>query len=206
MKPFETAIFFILPCFAYILGSVPWGLVMTKMFASEDITQKGSGNIGATNVRRVAGNLPGILTLAGDMLKGAIPVYLAILLTGSDGMRSEIYISLVSLAAFLGHLYPLFMGFKKGGKGVATAAGCFLVISPWAVFIALVIFILSVWRSMRVSAGSLAALAVLPPAVWGIIGSGVLTGCALIITVFIYYRHKDNIRRLINGTEPRLRN
>ena len=193
-----------LTCLAYILGSVPCGLLLAKAFASEDITAKGSGNIGATNVRRVAGNLPGFLTLAGDMMKGAIPVYLALSLTDPDGMRSQICIALVSLAAFTGHLYPLFMKFQKGGKGVATAAGCFLVISPSALVIAMLAFIMVVWLTRRVSAGSLAAATALPLAVWISLGSEIMTGCALIIAVLICHRHKDNIRRLANGTEPRV--
>ncbi len=202
MEFLKISEFFLLPLFAYLLGSVPWGLVLTRIFTSEDITQKGSGNIGATNVRRVAGTTLGLLTLAGDISKGALPVYLAISMTGMNDMWGELFISLVSLSAFSGHLCPLFTKFKKGGKGVATAAGCFLVISPIACFVAVLVFIMFIcWRD-RVSIGSLAATAVLPVAVWEAVRSEIITGCAVIMTIFIYLRHKDNIRRLLSGTEP----
>ncbi len=192
----------ILPFFAYLLGSIPWGLVLTRMFTSINIRQEGSGNIGATNVRRVAGAKLGILTLAGDVLKGAVPVWLAVSLTDSNELWAAVYISLVALAAFMGHLYPIYMKFKNGGKGVATAAGCFAVISPPALGVVILVFILFVCGSNRVSAASLAAAAVLPVAVWKATGSGVLTGCAVATAVFIGFRHIENIKRLLSGTEP----
>lgn len=192
----------ILPFFAYLLGSIPWGLVLTRLFTSKNIRQEGSGNIGATNVRRVAGTKLGILTLAGDILKGAVPVWLAVSLTDSNGFWTSFYISLVAFAAFLGHLYPIYMKFKNGGKGVATAAGCFAVISPPALGVVILVFILFVCGFNRVSAASLAAAAVLPVAVWKATGSGVLTGCAAATAVFIGFRHKENIKRLLSGTEP----
>jgi len=192
----------ILPFFAYLLGSIPWGLVLTRLFTSTNIRQEGSGNIGATNVRRVAGTKLGLLTLAGDILKGAVPVWLAVSLTDSNGFWASFYISLIAFAAFLGHLYPIYMKFKNGGKGVATAAGCFAVISPPALGVVILVFILFVCGFNRVSAASLAAAAVLPVAVWKATGSGVLTGCAAATAVFIGFRHKENIKRLLSGTEP----
>ena len=192
----------ILPFFAYLLGAIPWGLVLTRLFSSIDIRQAGSGNIGATNVRRVAGTKLGLLTLAGDILKGAVPVWLAVSLTDSNGFWASFYISLIAFAAFLGHLYPIYMKFKNGGKGVATAAGCFAVISPPALGVVILVFILFVCGFNRVSAASLAAAAVLPVAVWKATGSGVLTGCAAATAVFIGFRHKENIKRLLSGTEP----
>jgi glycerol-3-phosphate acyltransferase PlsY len=195
-----------LSVFAYAAGSVPWGLVLTKIFTSQKITREGSGNIGATNVTRVAGKGLGLLTLIGDMLKGAVPVYLAVTVIGKEGAGAEVCISLIALSAFMGHLYPVFMKFKHGGKGVATAAGCFLIISPLSVLIAVLIFIMMICWFSRVSVGSLAAAAVLPVAVWKILQSEVITGCAVIIAVFIYFRHKDNIKRLFSGTEPKIVN
>lgn len=191
-----------LPVFAYLLGSIPWGLILTRIFISEDIRNKGSGNIGATNVRRIGGSTLGLLTLVGDVLKGVLPVYLASEMTGGNDLWSEIYLSLVALSVFSGHLYPFFLNFKSGGKGVATAAGCFLVLSPMSCFVAIFVFILFVCWCNRVSAGSLAAAAILPVAVWEATSSKVLTGCAVVTTVFIYFRHKANIRRLLSGTEP----
>lgn len=198
--------FIALPVFAYLLGSIPWGLVLTRMFTSVDIRQHGSGNIGATNVRRLAGPVLGALTLAGDALKGAVPVWLALTLTGPGDVRGESYIAIVALCAFAGHLYPVFLKFKSGGKGVATAAGCFLVISPAAGIVAILVFIMFVCWLDRVSAGSLAAAAVLPIAVWEASHSGIFTVCAVATTIFIYIRHKDNIKRLWSGTEPTIRN
>jgi len=194
--------FFVLPVFAYLLGSIPWGIVLTRLFTSVDIRCEGSGNIGATNVGRIAGPTLGVLTLVGDMLKGAIPVWIAIVLATPNGLWGEIYISLVALAAFSGHLYPVYMRFKKGGKGVATAAGCFAVISPMAFVVLILVFIMFVCWLNRVAVASLSAAAVLPVAVWKTTGSGVLTGCAVVTAILIYFRHIDNIKRLLNGTEP----
>ncbi len=194
--------FLVLPVFAYLLGSIPWGIVLTRLFTSVDIRREGSGNIGATNVGRIAGPTLGVLTLIGDMLKGAIPVWIAVVLTTPNSLWGEIYISLVSLAAFSGHLYPVYMRFKKGGKGVATAAGCFAVISPMAFVVVTLVFIMFVCWLNIVAVASLAAAAVLPVAVWQATGSGVLTGCAVVTAIAIYFRHMDNIKRLFEGTEP----
>ncbi len=194
--------FLVLPVFAYVLGSIPWGIVLTRLFTSVDIRREGSGNIGATNVGRIAGPTLGVLTLIGDMLKGAIPVWIAVVLTTPNSLWGEIYISVVSLAAFSGHLYPVYMRFKKGGKGVATAAGCFAVISPMAFVVVTLVFIMFVCWLNIVAVASLAAAAVLPVAVWQATGSGVLTGCAVVTAIVIYFRHMDNIKRLFEGTEP----
>ncbi|MCK4467859.1 MAG: glycerol-3-phosphate 1-O-acyltransferase PlsY [Desulfobacterales bacterium] len=196
-------IFFGLSVFAYLLGSIPCGLILTKRFASIDIRQKGSGNIGATNVRRVAGTTLGAFTLACDLLKGALPVCLVIYaMAGTDKLMGEIYLSIIALSSLLGHLYPVYMKFKEGGKGVATAAGYFIIISPIACIVAMLTFILFIFLSHRVSAGSLSGAAVLPVAVWLTSHSIPLTACALITAIFIFFRHTDNIRRLLSGTEP----
>jgi len=185
-----------------MLGSIPFGFILANKFSSVDILTKGSGNIGATNVMRVSGIKLGALTLAGDFLKGAVPVYLACAFAESKGPYGEIYIAIVIIATFMGHLYPLYMKFKNGGKGVATAAGCFFISSPIAFLAAIAAFVFVILLYRRVSAGSLLASAVLPFAVWFEGHSVVLAGCAVIIFLFILYRHKDNIRRLISGTEP----
>jgi len=198
--------FFVLPLFAYLLGSIPCSLVLTRLFTSVDIRQQGSGNIGETNVRRIAGTTLEALTLAGDVLKGAFPVWLAVTITAPNELWGEIYISLVALAAFSGHLYPVYMKFKDGGKGVATAGGCFVVISPMACVAAILVFILFVCLFNRISAASLAAAAALPVAAWKVTGSGVLTGCAVVTAIFIYFRHIDNIKRLLSGAEPTIWN
>ena len=189
---------------AYLLGSIPFGLILTKKFTSVDIRAEGSGNIGATNVRRVAGTTLGALTLAGDFLKGAIPVYIAAVLTGDKGSCGEFYISVTAIAAFWGHLYPVFLKFKGGGKGFATAAGCFLVISPMSFLAAIILFAIVVLICRRVSAGSLAASALLPFAVWTTNHSFLYIFCAVIVAVFIFSRHSENIKRILSGTEPEI--
>jgi len=194
-----------LPAFAYLLGSVPWGVVLTRIFASVDIRQHGSGNIGATNVSRVAGSTLGLLTFIGDVLKGAVPVFLAFTLAGEIQSTADLLLAIVALAAFFGHLYPLFMKLKGGGKGVATCAGCFVVLSPLACLSALLAFIVVLFLSQRVSAGSLAAAAVLPCAAWFSTASGYVTASAVIMAIFIFIRHAENIKRLVAGTEPRFR-
>jgi glycerol-3-phosphate acyltransferase PlsY len=191
-----------LPLFAYLLGSIAWGVVWTRLFSSADITKEGSENIGATNVSRVAGPALGLLTLACDFFKGAVPVYLAVILAGHDQNAADILPAIVGLAAFGGHLYPVYSGLKNGGKGVATAAGCFLVLAPTACLSALVVFVALVFVSRRVSAGSLAAALALPIAAWIVTRSWEISACAAIMTVFIFIRHTDNVKRLLNGTEP----
>lgn len=183
--------------FAYALGSIPVGLLVTRTFSSADLRRAGSGNIGATNVRRVAGNSLGVLTLIGDIGKGAFPVWLA-------SNSGELCIGLTAVCAFMGHLFPLYLRGKDGGKGVATAAGAWGMISPFGLIVALLVFVLGVCVSSRVSVGSMAGGAVLPLAIWKATGSGVLTGAALWMAVWILWRHQTNIRRLIAGTEPKL--
>jgi glycerol-3-phosphate acyltransferase PlsY len=194
--------YLVLPIFSYLLGSIPWGIIFTRLFTPINIRQVGSGNIGATNVARMAGPGLGILTLVGDILKGAFPVWLAVSMATPNEVWGDLYIALVAFAAFMGHLYPVYMKFKNGGKGVATAAGCFGVISPIALVILILVFILFVCWSNRVSLASLAAAAVLPVAIWKATGSKVMLGCAVVTTIFIYFRHVDNIKRLISGKEP----
>ena len=190
--------------FAYLLGSIPFGLILVKLFKSKDIREIGSGNIGATNVRRAAGWGLGIVTLAFDILKGAVPVYVAGHLAGADMACNDIWISLTALSAFCGHLFPVYLKFKTGGKGVATAAGCFAVLSWPALVIALLVFVFAAGLSKRVSVGSLAAAAVLPAGVMWAQRSMVLTGCALAISALVLYRHRENIQRLMAGNEPPL--
>ncbi len=195
---------FLLPVLAYLSGSVPFGILITRKFTSIDIRKHGSGNIGATNVRRIAGNLLGFLTLAGDILKGFVPVFIGARLVEGCGTKGEIYISLVAIVAFSGHLFPIYTKFKGGGKGVATALGCFLAISPWAVFVSLLVFILMVCITSIVSAGSLAGVMMLVFSTWIATKSKIFTICAAIIALSIFIRHHENIKRLVNGEEHKL--
>jgi glycerol-3-phosphate acyltransferase PlsY len=186
---------------AYLLGSIPWGLILSRIFARDDIRQKGSGNIGATNVARETGVIPGLLTLAGDILKGAVPVYLALLAFGPADGSGDVYLSAVALAAFSGHLFPIYLKFRDGGKGVATAAGCFAVVSPAAVLAAVGVFIAMLLVTRRVSVGSLSAAATLPVAVWIAAGSAIMTAAAGIVALFIFIRHGGNLKRFLAGKE-----
>jgi acyl phosphate:glycerol-3-phosphate acyltransferase len=127
--------------FAYLLGSIPWGLLLTRCFSSVNILEQGSGNIGATNVRRLAGTHFGLMTLIGDVLKGMVPVIIARNMIGYGGIQSQLLLCIVAMSSFLGHLFPIYLRFKNGGKGVATTFGCFLIISPWACLSSLLTFI-----------------------------------------------------------------
>jgi glycerol-3-phosphate acyltransferase PlsY len=205
MNPTDQTTWLAIIILAYLLGSIPFGLVLTRLFADVDIRQSGSGNIGATNVRRLAGTPLGVLTLVGDIGKGAVPVLLAQSLASPDFLSQEICLSLVALAAFCGHLFPVYLKMKNGGKGVATAAGCLAVISPLAVAASLAVFLLVAFGSNRMSAGSLAAAAALPPAIWWATHSCAFAACALVMAAGIFVRHSANIRRLRDGTEPPIR-
>jgi glycerol-3-phosphate acyltransferase PlsY len=191
-----------LPLVAYLLGSIPWGLVLTRLFGAADIRRHGSGNIGATNVARVAGPVLGLATLAADALKGWAPVVLASRLELPPSAAAP-YAAGLALLAILGHMFPAYTRGRGGGKGVATAAGGFFGLAPPAALIALGVFGLFAALTRRVSAGSLAAAAVLPIAVFGVTGSATTGAGAVIAAALIFVRHADNIRRLRAGTEPR---
>jgi glycerol-3-phosphate acyltransferase PlsY len=192
--------------FAYLIGAIPFGLVFAKIFTSQDLRKIGSGNIGATNARRVGGWGIGLATLACDVLKGAIPVLIASAVSpGNENGLKEIWMALSAISAFCGHLFPVYLKFKTGGKGVATAAGCFTVISPVVLVIALASFIITTLVSKRVSAGSVVASATLPISVFWMNQSPAIIACTLFISLAIIIRHKDNIKRLLAGTEPKLR-
>ncbi|MGD9015872.1 MAG: glycerol-3-phosphate 1-O-acyltransferase PlsY [Desulfobacterales bacterium] len=187
-----------LPLVAYAAGSIPWGLWIARLACGADIRRLGSGNIGATNVRRIAGTVPGILTLAADGLKGAVPVWIAAVLVP----EVSAYTAFVGLSVFLGHLYPVFSRFRGGGKGVATAGGVVLALSPAALLTALLSFVWVVCLSSRVSVASLAASTCLPLFLWEATGSMSHTVMASVMALLIWWRHRQNLRRLIEGTEP----
>lgn len=188
---------------AYLLGSVPWGLLVTRVFGRADIRKAGSGNIGAANVARVAGPAAGVLTLALDTAKGAAAVWLA----GRFSNDSAAWMMLGGLAVLIGHCFPIWLRFK-GGKGVATALGVFLALCAPAALAALALFglVAAYWK--YVSLGSLAAAATMPLLIyflWAprhapptIIIFGTMTATLLII-----YKHDANIQRLMEGAEPK---
>ena len=184
--------------FSYLLGSIPTGLLVSKAFAKVDPRQSGSRNIGATNVLRAAGKTLGGITLAGDLLKGLIPVLVALWLRGG-----EMWIAAVALGAFLGHLFPLYLRFK-GGKGVATALGIYIPLVPLAILFNLFVFAAGVAISRTVSVGSLSAAAAMPILIWlwGYPRPYLILG--LIVGGLIFYRHRENIKRLLRGQENKI--
>jgi len=183
--------------FAYLLGSVPTGYILGSL-AGVDVRKAGSGNVGATNVARVVGKRHGIFTLVADIAKGLVPVVIALYL----GLTSTAT-ALVGVAAFLGHLYPVFLRFQ-GGKGVATALGIFLGLSPWATLVLMPIFVLVILATRVVSLSSMVAAASAPIVFWLLTSSPILTGTSVFIALMIILRHRGNIQRLLSGTEPRV--
>jgi glycerol-3-phosphate acyltransferase PlsY len=189
---------FLLLIFAYLLGSVPTGVILAKTFSEVDPRTQGSRNIGATNVFRTAGKKLGALTLLGDILKGLVPVAIA-----RSTLDSQFWIGAVALTAFLGHLYPIFLRFK-GGKGIATGLGVFLALAPPSAIVALLIFAAVVYRWRYISLGSLAATAAFPVALALLSPQRVYIPFALAIGSLIFYRHRENIERLRAGKESKL--
>ncbi|HHP7235125.1 MAG TPA: glycerol-3-phosphate 1-O-acyltransferase PlsY [Desulfobacterales bacterium] len=201
LEQLQIVLAWMLPPLAYLLGSIPFGVIIARRFAAVDIRSSGSGNIGATNVMRLAGVIPGLLTLAADILKGTVPVLLARILLPAAG---ELYLSVTVLAAVCGHMFSICHRFR-GGKGGATTAGAFLAVAPTAVLIAAAGFVLAAGLSRRVSPGSLLAAVLLVPATGWVTHSTAYTLCAVAAAVLIALRHRSNIDRLIRGCEPPFR-
>jgi glycerol-3-phosphate acyltransferase PlsY len=181
---------------SYLLGSIPTGFIIGKL-SGFDVRKAGSGNIGATNVARVLGKGRGLLTLLADAAKGFIPVFVAQKIGLSDTS-----VALIAAAAFLGHLYPIFLKFQ-GGKGVATAFGALLGVAPLAVLVLTVVFGVVVLTSRIVSLSSMAAALAAPLSLWSFSYSPPLVGMAVFLAAMIIVRHRANIQRLFSGTEPR---
>ena len=183
----------------YLAGSIPMGVVLSRLFSARDIRAEGSGNIGATNVYRVLGLKLGVLTLLGDVLKGILPVMAArTFLTHDAG------IAWVAFFTFCGHLFPVFLKFR-GGKGVATALGIFLVIAPAMVACAAALFLGVVLKWKYVSLGSLTASLAMPFLLGAAGYSLPFVILSLATASLIFYRHKDNIQRLRAGSEKKMR-
>ena len=182
---------------SYLIGSIPTGFILGKA-AGVDVRTAGSGNIGATNVARVMGKGSGILTLIADVAKGFLPALVARQMAFTD---TEV--AVVGAAAFLGHLFPVFLKFR-GGKGVATAFGVLLVLAPQAMWVPLVVFIAAVVVSRTVSLGSICAAVAAPLALWFFSYPMPLTALAFFLGAFVIARHRANIKRLLAGSEPRL--
>ncbi|MEP1619710.1 glycerol-3-phosphate 1-O-acyltransferase PlsY [Parasphingorhabdus sp.] len=181
--------------FGYLLGSIPFGLVLTRLSGGGDLRETGSGNIGATNVLR-SGNKPlAALTLLLDMAKGYAAVYIALQISGGLGV-------LAGLGAFLGHLYPVWLRFK-GGKGVATLLGVVVALIPMAGLIFAVTWLgsLALWRYSSVG-GMLAAISV--PIAAFVLGEYAMMPMFIGLTLLVLWKHRPNIERLIAGEEPKV--
>jgi len=192
-----------IPAAAYLLGSIPFGLLLTRLFGGGDVRKSGSGNIGATNVARVAGTLPGILTLLFDVAKGAAAVWLA----GRVSNESATWMMIAALATLLGHCFPIWLKFR-GGKGVATAAGAFLVLCPAALLGSVILFLLVVFFWRYVSLASISAAASMPLLIYILWAPHhapppIVTFGALAAAGIIIYKHDGNIQRLVQGEEPK---
>lgn len=179
---------------AYVLGSVPWGLVIAKTFCRIDPRESGSRNTGATNVARLCGFGWGVATLACDVCKGAVPVWLAFRIN-----PSPMFVSVVALACVLGHVFSCFMKFK-GGKAVATSIGVFLPLAFWQLLAAAALCCLVIWRSGFVSLGSLTLVVSLAVAL-AVTGQWSWLPLALCVCAVVVWKHKENIARLRAGTE-----
>ena len=182
--------------FAYLLGSIPNGYVLGKLFGV-DVRQIGSGNVGATNVARAVGKWQGVVTLLADAAKGMAPVAIGLWLN----LKPDA-IAAIAGAAFLGHLYPVFLKFR-GGKGVATGVGALLIIAPLATLLLIGVFVAVVLPTRLVSLSSIIAAAVTPLALWIFFQPPAIVLLGGFLAAMIVWRHRGNIQRLMAGTEPR---
>jgi glycerol-3-phosphate acyltransferase PlsY len=184
---------------SYLLGAVPFGLIFSRLFSNVDVRSVGSGNIGATNVLRAAGKKAAVLTLFADALKGLVPVLIAKAL-----FHDDVTTVLSGAAAILGHNFPVYLKFK-GGKGVATSYGVVLAVAPGIGLACLAVWLMAafVWRYSSLSA--LLSFALYPVLTFiTSAGSGPLGLLSLFIFGMIYYRHRENIKRLLAGTESKI--
>jgi len=189
---------------AYLLGSIPTGFLVAKA-KGIDIRSVGSGNIGATNAMRVLGKPAGIFVLLMDAAKGFAAVWLASLMLKDNSIADLQTLRVVAgIGAVLGHNYTCWLKFK-GGKGIATTAGVYLALAPWALLVALVVFILAILLTKYVSVGSIAGAIALPVTVWVMTPQNYFLGIVTTaLGALAIYKHKSNIQRLIAGTENRL--
>jgi len=183
---------------AYLLGSISTAIITCRLMGLPDPRSGGSGNPGATNVLRLGGKKAAAITLLGDVLKGLIPVLLARAL-GAD----ELTLALVAAAAFLGHLYPVFFEFK-GGKGVATAAGAIVGLAPLVALLCLATWLVVAWLGRFSSLAALTAAALSPVYAWVLGAPEAHVATLLIVAALLIWRHRANVRRILDGTESRI--
>ena len=182
----------------YLLGSIPFALLMARRWSATDLRRAGSGNLGAANVMRTSGVGAGVLVALLDMLKGAASVVLAERLSAN-----AIAPAAAGLAAIVGHIYPVWLRFR-GGKGVATACGVFAILTPLAVPPALAVFVVAVWITKYISLGSVLASIALPPLAYAAGSAAPVVAAAFAAAAIIVFRHRSNVVRLRSGTERRI--
>ena len=181
---------------AFLLGSAPFGLIIGKTFCGIDPRSGGSGNVGATNVARLCGTKWGVLTLACDLLKGFLPVFVC----ASSGFGTDsLAPCLAGLAVICGHMFSIFLG-GKGGKGVATTVGVFLALAPVQLVVSGLTCLFTIWKTGFVSAGSL-VLVLLLPLLFLFSGRFSLFFFSLLVAALVCNAHRENIRRLLRGEE-----
>ena len=183
----------------YVFGSIPCGLWLVQAFHGIDIRNYGSGNIGTTNVFRTVGPKTAAAVLVGDMLKGILALYIM-----SKFMAGPSVVAITALGALLGHNYSLFLGFK-GGKGVATGLGLFLYMLPWGALAGFTVWVIIVLITRYVSLGSVIAALVAAAAGWYLKYPLPYAVFGTLACLFVIIRHKDNINRLMNGTESKIK-
>jgi glycerol-3-phosphate acyltransferase PlsY len=183
---------------SYLIGSIPFALLLARRWGASDLRLVGSGNLGAANVMRASGVTAGLLVAALDMGKGAASVWLAARLSPGTGVPA-----VAGFAAIIGHIYPVWLRFR-GGKGVATACGVFSVLTPLAIPPALAIFAAAVWMTKYISLGSVLASMALPPLVYALGSPAPTVAAAVASSIIIVFRHRANVVRLRTGTERRL--
>jgi len=196
MQMIESTLLFTI---AYLLGSISFAIVVARLYGLPDPRSHGSGNPGATNMLRTGKKSAAVITLIGDALKGSVAVWLAQWVSSAYGLPPFTpYVA--ALAAFLGHLFPVFFGFK-GGKGVATAVGVLLALDVQVGGLVILVWA-SVFAVTRVSSlSALLATALLPLFAWLLLGTGIETALLSVLAVLVLIRHHSNIRRLISGEE-----
>jgi glycerol-3-phosphate acyltransferase PlsY len=183
---------------AYLLGSIPFALILARRWGAGDLRRSGSGNLGAANVMRASGVTAGVTVAILDMAKGAASVWLAGRLS-ADGAAP----AAAGLAAVVGHIYPVWLRFR-GGKGVATACGVFSVLTPLAVPPALAVFTVVVWLTKYISLGSVSASLALPPVAYALGSAAPALAAAVASAVLIIFRHRSNLARVWAGSERRI--
>jgi acyl phosphate:glycerol-3-phosphate acyltransferase len=196
----NTLLFIFILIVIYLIAAVPTGIVLARVMGYEDVRDKGSGNIGATNVYRVAGKLAGVLTLAGDILKGFLPL----LACKTWLAPTSAQLGIACATAIVGHCYPVYLKFR-GGKGIATALGIFLVMSPIAVLGAAIVFGITVAATRFISLGSVLAAMSAPLLVLMLNQPQPIFLATLFIAALIVWRHRSNIKRLMDGSEDRFK-